>query len=101
MPEAKNDYTTLISSLKAETKQLNSIRVNDADKKLRSYIYSDLGNKSKNPSKFAQRVLGQFVYSSREKTKNQVRMKNMGVKKQKERESLDQFWAASGEMAKK
>ena len=98
--------------IKSETKKVNGMRLEEADKKLRSVLYLALGNEGK-------RIFGQKVtkveilqISFKEiwdflatafvrKTNVTFERHKLLNRKQRERESLEQLWGALAEMAKK
>ena len=101
-----------MASIKSETKKFNGMRLEEADKKLRSILYLALGNEGKKifGQKFT-RVKGLQI-SFKEFWENLstafVRKTNITFerhkllnRKQRDRESLEQFWGALAEMAKR
>ena len=100
------------ASIKSETKKFNGMRLEEADKKLPSLFYLALGNEGK-------RILGQkftnvkiLQISFKEfrdflaiafvrKTNVTFERQKLLNRKQRDRESLEQFWGALAEMAKK
>ena len=100
------------ASIKSETKKFNEMRLEEADKKLRSVLYLALGNEGK-------RIVGQkftkvkvLQISIKEfwdslaiafvrKTNVTFERHKLLNRKQRDRESLEQFWGALAEMVKK
>ena len=100
------------ASIKTETKKFNGMRIEEADKKLRSVLYLALGNEGKRifGQKFTKvKVLHisfkQFweflAIAFVRKTNVTFERHKLLNRKQRDRESLEQFWGALAEMAKK
>ena len=100
------------ASIKSETKKLNGMRLEEADKKLRSVLYLALGNEGKRifgqkptKEKILQISFKEFwdflaIAFIRKTNVTFERHKLLNLK-QRDRESLEQFWGALAEMAKK
>ena len=99
------------ASIKSETKKINGMRLEEADKKLRSVLYLALGNEGKRifGQKFTEVKIVQISFKEfwdflaiafvRKKNVTFERHKLLN-RKQRDRESLEQFWGALAEMAK-
>ena len=101
-----------MASIKSETKKFNDMRLEEADRKLRSILYLALGNEGM--KKFGQQFTRVKVLqiSSKDfwenlslafvrKTNVTFERHNLLNRKQRDRESLEQFWAALAEMAER
>ena len=100
------------ASIKSETKKFNEMRLEEADKKLRSVLYLALGNEGKRivgqkftKVKVLQISIKEFwdslaIAFVRKKNVTFERHKLLN-RKQRDRESLEQFWGALAEMVKK
>ena len=100
------------ASIKSETKKFNGMRLEEADKKLRSVLYLALGNEGKRifgqtftKVKILQISFKEFWNSLAiafvRKTNVTFERHKLLNQKQRVRESLEQFWDALAEMAKK
>ena len=100
------------ASIKSETKKFNGMRLEEADKKLRSVLYLALGNEGKTifgqtftKVKVLQIFFKEFWDSLAiafvRKTNFTFERHKLLNRKQRDRESLEQFWGALAEMAKK
>ena len=100
------------ASIKTETKKFNGKRLEEADKKLRSVLYLALGNEEKRI--FGQKVtrvkilqisfkefLDYLATAFVRKTNITFERHKLLNRKQRDRESLEQFWGALAEMAEK
>ena len=100
------------ASIKTETKKFNGMRLEEADKKTRSVLYLALGNEGKRifGQKFTKVKILQISFKEfweylatafvRKANVTFERHKLLN-RKQRDRESLEQFWGALAEMAKK
>ena len=100
------------ASIKSETKKFNGMRLEEADKKLRSVLYLALGNEGKRifGQKFTKVKILQISFKEFwdflaiafvSKTNVTFERHKLLNRKQRDRESLEQFWGALAEMAKK
>ena len=100
------------ASIKSETKKFNGMRLEEADKKLRSVLYLTLGNEGKRifgqtftKVKILQISFKEFWNSLAiafvRKTNVTFERHKLLNRKQRDRESLEHFWDALAEMAKK
>ena len=100
------------ASIKTETKKFNGMRIEEADKKLRSVLYLALGNEGKRifGQKFTKVKVLQISFKEFweflaiafvRKTNVTFERHKLLNRKQRDRESLEQFWGALAEMAKK
>ena len=100
------------ASIKSETKKFNGKRLEEADKKLRSVLYLALGNEGKRifGQKFTKVKVLQISFKEFwdslaiafvRKTNVTFERHKLLNRKQRDRESLEQFWGALAEMAKK
>ena len=100
------------ASIKTETKKFNIMRLEEADKKLRSVLYLALGNEGKRifGQKFTKVKVLQISFKEFweslaiafvRKTNVTFERHKLLNRKQRDRESLEQFWGALAEMAKK
>ena len=100
------------TSIKTETKKLNGMRLEEADKKLRSVLYIALGNERKRifGQKFTKVKVLQISFKEFweslaiafvRKTNVTFERHKLLNRKQRDRESLEQLWGALAEMAKK
>ena len=100
------------ASMKTETKKFNGTRTEEVDKKLRSVLYLALGNEGKRifGQKFTKVKVLQISFKEFweflaiafvRKTKVTFERHKLLNRKQRDRESLEQFWGALAKMAKK
>ena len=100
------------ASIKTETKKFNGMRIEETDKKLRSVLYLALGNEGKRifGQKFTKVKVLQISFKEFweflaiafvRKTNVTFERHKLLKRKQRDRESLEQFWGALAEMAKK
>ena len=100
------------ASIKTETKKFNRMRIEEADKKLRSVLYLALGNEGKRifGQKFTKVKVVQISFKEFweflaiafvRKTNVTFERHKLLNRKQRDRESLEQFWGALAEMANK
>ena len=100
------------ASTKSETNQFNGMRLEEADKKLRSVLYLALGNEGKRifGQKFTKVKILQISFKEFwdflaiafvRKTNVTFERNKLLYRKQRDRESLEHFWVALAEMAKK
>ena len=101
-----------MASIKSETKKFNGMRLEEADKKLRSILYLALGNEGKKifGQKFKRVKVLQISFKEFwenlsvafvRKTNITFERHKLINRKQRDRESLEQFWGALAEMAKR
>ena len=99
------------ASIKSETKKFNGMRLEEADKKLRSVLYLALGNEGIRifGQKFTKVKVLQISFKEFwdslaiffvRKTDVTFKRHKLLNRKQRDRESLEQFWGALAEMAK-
>ena len=101
-----------MASIKSETKKFNGMRLEEADKKLRSILYLALRNEGKKifGQKFTRVKVLQISFKEYwenlsvafvRKTNITFERHKLLNRKQRDRESLEQFWGALAEMAKR
>ena len=99
-------------SIKSETKKFNGMRLEEADKKLRSILYLALGNEGKKifSQKFTRIQVLQISFKEFWGNLSLAFVRKINVtfekhkllnRKQRDRESLEQYWGALAEMAKR
>ena len=101
-----------MASIKSETKKFNGMRLEEEDKKLRSILYLALGYEGKKifGQKFTRVKILQISFKEFwenlsvafvRKTNITFERHKLLNRKQRDRESLEQFWGALAEMAKR
>ena len=101
-----------MASIKSETKKFNGMRLEEADKKLRSILYLALGNEGKKifGQKFTRVKVLQISFKEFWENLSVAFVRKINItferhkllnRKQRDRESLEQFWGALAEMAKR
>ena len=109
--EQKGYDDEVMASIKSETKKFNGMRLEEADKKLRSLLYLAVGNEGKKlfGQKFTRvkdlqisfkEFLENLSIAFVRKTNITFERRKLYNRKQKDRESLENFWGALAEMAK-
>ena len=99
-------------SIKSETKKFNGMRLEEADKKLRSILYLALGNEGKKlfSQKFTKIQVLQISFKEFWENLSLAFVRKINItfekhkllnRKQRDREPLEQFWVALAEMAKR
>ena len=101
-----------MASIKSETKKFNGLRLEEADKKLRSILYLTVGNEGKKifGQKFTRVKVLQIPFKDSwenlflafvRKTNVNFEKHKLLNRKRRDRESLEQFWGALVETAKR